>query len=110
MDIHVNGPGAPSCVGAIFTEDYKLGPQRPAPEILLQILRDWPTHPDDVLDVALEAPPRCPVTSFALRFHRCQIIAGGKFIGHALRMTDLDLSTLGAYELAWKNHRMIHAH
>lgn len=110
MDIYVNGPGAPDCVGAIFAEDYKTGPVRRAPEVLLQIMRDWPAHPNDVLDVALEPPPRCPIAGFGLRFHRCQIIGGGRFLGHALRMDDTSLSTLAAYETAWENHRAIHAH
>lgn len=109
MDIHVNGVGAPNCVGAIFGEDYKLGPVAKAPEVLLQFMRDWPAHPDDILEVALEPPPRCPVSSFAIRFHRCQIIAGGKFIGHALRMDALSLSTLEGYERAWQSHRLTHA-
>lgn len=110
MDIYVDGPGAEGCVGAIFGEDYRQGPKRQAPPVLLQIMNDWPAHPNDVIDVALQAPPRCPVEGFAIRFHRAQIIGGGKFLGHALRMSDTDLTTLEAYELAWSNHRRLHAH
>lgn len=110
MDIYVNGPGAPDCVGAIFGEDYKLGPVRKAPPILLQIMTDWPAHSDDVLDVGLPAPPRCPVSGFGLTFHRCQIVGEGRFLGHALRMNAVSLSTLAAYEQAWANHYRLHAH
>lgn len=110
MDIYVNGPGIEKCVGAIFGEDYAQGPVRAAPAVLLQVMNDWPAHPLDIITLALEPPPRCPVEGFQIRMHRVQIIGGGKFLGHALRMDALALSTLDAYEAAWKSHRIAHAH
>lgn len=110
MDIHVNGPGAEKAVGAIFGEDYEKGPLRHAPPILAQFLHDWPGHRDDFVEVALEPPPRSPLGGFKLRFHRVQIIGGGRFMGYALRMDSLSFQSLEAYELSWENHRAIHAH
>jgi hypothetical protein len=110
MDVHVNGPGSEKAVGAIFGEDHTVGPIRQAPPILAQFLADWPGHPDDVLEIGLEPPPNAPVGGFKLRLHRCTIVGGGRFMGYALRMDNLSLSTLAAYERSWANHRAIHAH
>ena len=110
MDIHVSGPTQRDAVGAIFGEDHTLGPVRKAPPVLAQFLHDWPGHRDDFVEIALEPPPRSPLGGFRLRFHRVQIIAGGKFLGYALRMDALSLQSLEAYELTWANHRMLHAH
>jgi hypothetical protein len=94
----------------IFGEDYKQGPVRLAPPLLGQFIEDWPVHPNDVLTISADAPPRCPVTGFQISFHRVTIVLNGKFEGYALRMGDISLSTLAAYEAAWQNHRQVHAH
>lgn len=110
MDIHVDGPGAVKAVGAIFGEDVTPGPLRAAPPILAQFLNDWPGHRDDFVEIGLEPPPRSAFGGFKLRFHRVQIIGGGKLLGHALRMDALSFQTLQAYELTWERHRTLHAH
>ena len=110
MDIHVSGPTHRDAVGAIFGEDISPGPLRKAPPVLAQFLHDWPGHRDDFVEVALEPPPRSKLGGFKLRFHRVQIIGGGRFMGYALRMDSLSFQSLEAYELCWARHRDLHAH
>lgn len=105
-----NWMAANRSINAVFGEDVAQGPQRKAPQILAQFLADWPGHKDDVITVGLEAPPRAAVEGFKVAFHRCQILFDGKLVGHALRMSGIDLSTLAAYEASWFLHRMTHAH
>lgn len=109
MDIYVNGPGATDCVGSIFGPNHKNGPARRAPAVLAQFLENWPGHVNDFVRLALSPPPLCPVSGFEIVMHRCRIIAGGKLIGHALRMDDISLSSLAGWEAAWRSHRLAHA-
>lgn len=107
MDIYTTDPNA---VGAIFGEDYTKGPLRAAPPILAQFLKDWPVHPNDVLTIGLEPPPEYPLDGFKLTLHRVTVVLNGEFGGYALRMDDVSVSTLQAYDMAWRNYRMLHAH
>jgi hypothetical protein len=110
MDIHIFGEGAAEraevCCRSIFGEDYSRGYARPSPPVLEQIKNDWPTHADDVISVALEAPPGAPINAFKIeKMHRCSVVAGGKLIGYALRMSDQDIRTLDGYTNAWATWR-----
>lgn len=113
MDIHIsNLPAAEHAVGAIFGDDISRGPARAAPAQLLRVMADWPVHrADDLLRVWLHLPlhrgtigvdemGKGETPSYLVPLHRVQIIAGGKFIGHALRTDALGLSTIAAWERA----------
>lgn len=95
----------------IFSEDYKRGPVRECPPVLAQIRDDWPAHKDDVVSIGLQMPPRSPLNGLKLNaVHLVTVLAGGKKVGVALRMSDADITTLDAYTAAWATHRRVHAH
>jgi hypothetical protein len=109
MEIVINGPdaqrlGAEACK-SLFGEDADKGPVRLSPPILEQIKNDWPAGPKDVLDIGLEPPPGAPINGFKITLHRVAIIVGGRRIGYGLRLSDLSLMGLRAYERAWATYR-----
>lgn len=105
MDIHINGLtarlSATGAVGMIFGDDIAAGPRRPTPEWLQPYVSSIGLYPAFIEIRPPEALPGEPVNlpvTWRLFTHRVNLIADGRKIGEALRMDDVSLGVLEAFE------------
>ena len=105
MDIHTNGLGArraaDRAVNKIFGDNIVEGPQRNIPEWLVPYVHVVGFEPAFIEIRPPEAPPGEPVNlpvAWRLFIHRVNLIADGRKVGEALRMDDVSLGVLAAFE------------
>lgn len=105
MDIHLTGPFAQRTAeqanGQIFGDDIAAGPRRPTPEWLKPYVDSIGFYPAFIEIRPPEAPPGEPVNlpvTWRLFTHRVNLIADGRKVGEALRMDDVSLGVLEAFE------------
>lgn len=105
MDIHTNGLGArraaDRAVNKIFGDNIAEGPQRNIPEWLVPYVHMVGFEPAFIEIRPPEAPPGEPVNlpvMWRLFTHRVNLIADGRKVGEALRMDDVSLGVLAAFE------------
>ena len=105
MDIHTNGLGArraaDRAVNKIFGDNITEGPQRNIPEWLVPYVHMVGFEPAFIEIRPPEAPPGEPVNldvAWRLFIHRVNLIADGRKVGEALRMDDVSLGVLAAFE------------
>lgn len=85
-------------------------PVLPLPRPLRGLLADWPGHPAEPLDVALQLPPTSfeidryregkTLLNLQLRCCRVTILCDGKRVGYALRTDDLGLDAIRVWHEA----------
>lgn len=121
MDIHIDGADAlkraETACRSIFGPDVSHGPMRPSVKELETVKNDFAQWKGrEFVHVMLNLPPTLSreqlggLGAVEIPMHRVQIICGGRLIGHALRMDDLALQSLAAWEAAWQAHRQMVAH
>lgn len=105
MDIHTNGLGArraaDRAVNKIFGDNITEGPQRNIPEWLAPYVHMVGFEPAFIEIRPPEAPPGEPVNlpvAWRLFTHRVNLTADGRKVGEALRMDDVSLGVLAAFE------------
>ena len=108
MDIHTNGLGArraaDRAVNKIFGDNIVEGPQRNIPEWLVPYVHMVGFEP---AFIEIRPPEAAPGDSpnvvnldvaWRLFIHRVNLIADGRKVGEALRMDDVSLGVLAAFE------------
>lgn len=107
MDIHTNGLGArraaDRAVNKIFGDNIVEGPQRNIPEWLVPYVHMVGFEPAFIEIRPPEALPETPdvvvlPVAWRLFIHRVNLIADGRKVGEALRMDDVSLGVLAAFE------------
>lgn len=102
----------------VFGEDADAGPQIRTPEPLLDFLKQWPGHAEDVLEAALHLPAFMHnaeqatasgnVQAVTVRLCKLDVLYEGRKVGEALRTNAEGLAGIAVYAKAMATLRNIH--